>query len=312
MIARLAVVLALLASVLAQYVFPDVPVYQYGWYSVIIAALFVIALLQSRIKKASNEPLDAVAMIFIRIGMGLVALAGIANGLLAPAPATSIASPGTALPIAALHGTVDFPLVSNADGAGAQPVLLQGGKNIPLCIGRARIIGSFEVWCLPREVLTVQAFDTNGAHLTITQPAGAAFLSPVLLLAERQSIANMLLPYDTFAIPAAHRIVNVVFFDARHAATLRNTNLGQSALLFAVDDETGRPLSHSIRLATSGERIPIGGVQLSGTAFMYPALRVVPVPMPFLVLAGIVAIVLGMLLYIRSRGFYVSKSKNII
>jgi len=298
MIVRLIILLALLASVLVQYGIPDVPLYQYGWYSVLIAALFGIALLQSRTRKESTGQ-NAVSILLIRFGMGLIALAGIANGLFAPSAATAIASPGTALPVSPLNGTVNFPLVRS--DTNLQPTLMQGNTDIPLCGGRARIIGSFEVWCTPRDVVAVQAFDPKNARLTITQPTGSAFLSPVLLLVGRQTIENMSLPYDTFALPAAHRIVTVVFFDARHAAILRNARVDQPAILFAVDDETGRPLSHAIRMVQTGTPVAVGGVQLIGTALKYPALRIVPVPKPLVVLGGIVAIALGMLLHIRSQ-----------
>jgi len=288
MIARTTVLLALLASVLVQYVIPDKPVYQYGWYSVAIAALFVIALFQSK-STAKNIWTSGIAV--LRIGIGLIALAGVANGLLAPSPQTVIGAPGTTVPVADLHGSLQF----SSELPNANAVFATGAK---LC-GALHVIGSFEVWCEPRDVVSVQAFDANGAHLTVTQPNGLAFLSPVLLFIAKQTIAGIPLPYDSFAIPAAHRIVNAVYFDARHAAALRGITTGEPAVLFAVDDDANQPLPNSIDLARPGERIAIGGVQLSAQFSQYPAVRIAPVPLPLLVFFGLLGIGLGMFLHIR-------------
>src|SRR5579864_2502526 len=108
--------------------------------------------------------------------MGLIALAGIANGLLAPAPQTIVGAPGATISAADLRGALQF----SENTVNPNVVFVNGAQQTPLC-GALHVLGSFEVWCEPRDVVSVQAFDASGARLTITQPSGTAFLSPVLL-----------------------------------------------------------------------------------------------------------------------------------
>ena len=63
---------------------------------------------------------------------------------------------------------------------------------------------------MPRNVVYVEARDPRGNRLTITQPTGTVFLSPVLLMQHRQTIAGMDLPFDSFNVPAARRVVKAV------------------------------------------------------------------------------------------------------
>src|SRR5581483_2184922 len=138
-----------------------------------------------------------------------------------------------------------------------------------------------------RDVVYVEARDLTGDRLTITQPAGSVFLSPVLLMQQTQTIAGLTLPFDSFALPAAHRVAKAVLFSAQQAATLRGLSgsAPAPAVLFAVDDESGRPLPHAIAIARDGASVVAGGLRFHATVLQYPAVHIAAAP----ALAAVVA-----------------------
>jgi hypothetical protein len=122
------------------------------------------------------------------------------------------------------------------------------------------------------------------------------------LMQHRQTIAGMDLPFDSFNVPAARRVVKAVMFTPAQAAMLlRNgARLGEPAVLFAVDDENDRPLKNGIGLSAGGRPMRAGGLILRGYVADYPALEAVAIPNIFatafgtlLVLGGAVALLAG-------------------
>jgi hypothetical protein len=110
------------------------------------------------------------------------------------------------------------------------------------------------------------------------------------------------LPFDAFAVPAAHRNVKAVLFTAQQAAMLHPMAGAQAqAVLFAVDDEDDRPLPGAIALARDGETVDIGGLHLRAAAFSYPAIEFVAVPSLVAVVLGALAIAGGFLLKKEAR-----------
>jgi hypothetical protein len=108
------------------------------------------------------------------------------------------------------------------------------------------------------------------------------------------------LPFDSFNVPAAHRVVKAVLFTSAQAAMLLHGagRPGESAVLFAVDDENDRPLPHAIALSAGGQTVSAGGLLLRGTVATYPSVEVVSAPNSvvtamgtLLALAGLVALV---------------------
>ena len=111
----------------------------------------------------------------------------------------------------------------------------------------------------------------------------------------------MELPYDSFSVPAARRIVKAVMFTPGQAAMLLHggAKTGEAAVLFAVDDENERPLSNAIALSAGGRAVRVGGLSLRATVESYPAVEVVAAPNMLatafgtaLVLGGILALIL--------------------
>jgi hypothetical protein len=292
-----------LAVVACELLFPGRDFYHYGWFNVALAALVVACLIAVRKPfRAAKSVRSRLGILAIAFGAGIAGFAGVASGLLAPDNRVVVGAPGANVRVDELGGTLAFPLQT----AGAAPldvVLTRSGR--ATAIGATgRNIGTFYLRQVPRDVVYVEAADRRGASLTVTQPNGATFLSPVLMMQQRQKIpdTNLDLPFDAFAVPAAHRNVKAVLFTAQQAAMLHPTaGVQAQAVLFAVDDEDDRPLPGAIALARDGETVDVGGLHLRAGAFRYPAIEFVAVPSLVAVVLGALAIVGGFFLKSEAR-----------
>jgi hypothetical protein len=275
-----------------QAVVPGRDFYHTGWYSVALVALAVWTLLSVRGGMRSVASSRARAgIVLCAFGVGAIAFTGIASGLLGPDTHTVVGAPGSTVPLQEIGGTLVFPL-TQADS----PVMLErGGRAQP--IEQQRYTSTALLRTAPRTVVAIDASDARGAHLTMTQPTGSAFLSPVLLMQQHQSIANMDAPYDSFALPAAHLIVKAVLFSAREAASMPAlAALPGAAVLFYLGDDTGTPIPHGIGVAHDGQSIVLGGVRLRPSVLTYPAIEVISIPDLVVMTSGLIAILVGALL----------------
>lgn len=293
--------LIVVAAVLAELAFPGRDVYHAGWFNLTLLAIACACALTARRQIARAEGVRArAAILAVACGAAVAALAGAASGLLAPDNRTVVAAPGARVPLDDFGGVLDFPTVASDAGSGAAfagAVVLERSGRGPLTVGeRGRNAGSFVLRTVARQVVYVEARDLRGGRLTITQPSGSSFLSPVLLMQQRQSIAGFDLPFDSFAVPAAHRDVKAVLFDAQQAATLRPMAgiAPAPAVLFAVDDQNDRPLPHSIELARDGSTVAVGGLLLHAAVLAYPAVEIVAAPALPAVVAGAVLVLGGL------------------
>ena len=277
---RAAVLTALVVlGVIVEIVVPNRAVYHAGWYNVAIAALAVWAIVSTR-----RTPL-------IAFGVGAIAFAGVASGLLGPDTRVVVGAPDTSVHVDEAGGSLAFP------GAQADPDvrLVRGASAQP--IGARRYTATALLRSVSRTVVAVDVSDARGAHLTITQPTGSAFLSPVLLMQNVQTIAGLDLPYDTFAVPAAHRIVKAVLFSAAQAASLPGlAGAHGPVVLFDLEDDTGAAIPRGIGIAPDGGSITLGGLRLDPRVFDYPAIEVTSIPDLAVVGAGLLAIFIGVLL----------------
>jgi hypothetical protein len=285
--------LVVVGAVALEILLPGQAVYHAGWYNVAIGAAVAVALIAGRrLFRRANSPRARIAVAAVALGVGIAGFAGIASGLLAPDNQTVIGAPGERVPVESL-GVLAFPLTSTDAGTTGSVTLVRrfGG---PIAIGeRARNAGNFILWTISRSVAYVEARDLRGNRLTITQPEGASFLSPVLMLEHRQTIAGIDLPFDSFNVPAARRVVKAVMFTPAQAAMLLHGGMeaGEPAVLFAVDDENERPLPHAIVISAGGRAARAGGLSLRADVTGYPAVEVVAAP-------DLVATVFGTLLVI--------------
>jgi hypothetical protein len=284
--------MAVVVAVAIQIALPGKSLYHAGWYNVALGGLVVVTVVAGRRHlrraKAPRARWATIAMLF---GAVIVGFAGVLSGLFAPDNQTFVGAPGQRIHVESL-GTLSFPLASI--GATETSVSLERPLHGKVEVGeRPSDAGSFVLRTLPRDVAWVEARDPRGNRLTVTQPTGAAFLSPVLLMEHRQTIAGMDLPFDSFNVPAARRIVKAVLFSSSQAAVLTRglASSGDAAVLFAVDDANERPLPNAIALSTGGKAVSVGGLSLRAVVAQYPAVEVVAAP-------NLVATILGGLLVV--------------
>ncbi|MDQ2873053.1 MAG: hypothetical protein M3R35_08005 [Candidatus Eremiobacteraeota bacterium] len=285
----LVAIAAAILAVLAQDVAPGRPVYHAGWYNVLIAALIVYAL--ARFRRARRAVPGAAALALLCAGGAIVAFTGVANGLLGPDTQTVIGSPGASIRNGDVNGSFDFPLAQN----GSSVVLHRGRSTLAVGPSGRRYSGGFVFWQTPRTVVYVEAFDTHGGHLTITQPTNATFLSPVLLMEQTTSITGMQVPVDTFSVPAVRRVVKAVLFSPQQAAQLHSTPAitGSAAVLFAVSDQNDRILPGGIGIVRNGAVRTLAGLRLRAATGTYPALVVASAPNLPILIAGLLAALAG-------------------
>jgi hypothetical protein len=274
-----------LAIVACEIFFPGHDLYHKGWFNVALAALVVAGIV------AARAPFRAAAGVRARVGIAAIAcgtaiagFAGVTSGLLAPDNRTVVGAPGANVVVDDLGGTLSFPLKVSKDGGNQEVLLVRDGRATP--IGTSpRDVGSFVLRQIPRDVVSVEATDRHGASLTVTQPSGTTFLSPVLMMEQRQKIpqTNLNVPFDAFAVPAAHRNVKAVLFTPQQAAMLHPAAGRQTAeVLFAVDDEDDRPIPNAIAMAQDGDTVDVGGLRLRAALFSYPAIEYIAVVAGFI------------------------------
>jgi hypothetical protein len=230
------------------------------------------------------------------LGAAIVAFAGLASGLLGPDTATIVGTPGTVTPIPALGaaaavGPADAETI--ARGASGVGLRRRGAAEIGLAGGARRILGESLVYLTPRPAAYVEAADGRGAHLTVTQPTNASFLSPVLLFRDRQRIGTISVPLDTFATPSLHRVFRALYFTPAELAEFRHAaaEVHVPALVLTASDDAGKPLG--ITLAPSGSEVELADARVRVTLGTYPALAIAAAPEPWALLAGLVLFVGG-------------------
>lgn len=283
------------AAVLLQLFLPDRAIWHQGWYSVALVGLVALLALRTRAALAKARTGSGPAILALAFGGAALAFGGIASGLLAPDPQQIVGAPGSAVPVADVGGSIDFATLQSGD----PPALAVPGSAL-LPIASQRYTADFVLQATPRTVIGVDARDGKNAHLTITQPTGSAFSSPVLLMQQTQRISGLDLPFDTFAVPAAHRIVNVVLFSPQQVALMSGiSGPPRSVVLFAVDDETDRPLPHAIRLANDGQTVAVGGLRLRARVLRYPAVEIEAIPSIPALGIGFAALAVGVGLFVR-------------
>lgn len=281
--------------VLAQDVYPGAAVYHAGWYNALDIALFVLAAWQLRsLRKTHAQVFSALAA--AAFGGAIVVFAGVSSGLMGPDTHTVVGAPGATVRDADAGGSFVFPLSGNT-------IVFQRGRFSAAVGSGRRYTGGFILWEQPRTVVHIDAADLRGAHLTITQPTNASFLSPVLLMEQTTVIDGMDVRFDSFSVPAVSRNVKAVLFTEQQAAQLRagSAIIGQPAILFAVADSKDRVLPQGIGMSPPGVEKTLGGLRLTASIETYPAVVVASAPYwPILVLGLLVTIAAALRLRART------------
>jgi hypothetical protein len=282
---------------LAQDVVPARDWY-HGWqYIVVLAIAIAIMLGYAWTARGGADGRAGQRLAVALVGAIVVAATGLLSGLIGPDTVTIVGTPGTVVPVpdlgaAAFFGEVDAPQFARGDAgitlrrrdAGPQDV---GARPVP--------IGLSVVFAQPRVAAFVTARDARGARLTVTQPTNPSFLSPVLLFRQTQAIHDRTFPLDTFAVPAAHRIVRVLYFSpADLAAFGRAPAVGATndpAAVLSIADDNGAP--QGIAMAQSGHEITAAGIHLTIDLGTYPVLEVASAPQLQTMLGGLLLFILG-------------------
>jgi hypothetical protein len=285
--------------VLAQDVYPQTPLYHTWQYALALVIALVVVIAYANGARRGEDGVAGRRLLVAAAGAAIVTVAGLASGLLGPDSASVVGTPGTVVPVPALGAAAFFGAVdADALARGGAGVTLRRRNAADVVLGPSgrRVTGESLVYLEPRPAAYAEAFDRNGAHLTVTQPTSTSFLSPVLLFRDHQRIGAFDVPFDTFAVPARHRVVRAIYFTPAqlrtftHAAAL---DASQPALIVTVSDDAGKELG--ITLAASGQTVELGGVRVRATLGTYPALAVAAAPPTWALAAGIALFAAGII-----------------
>jgi hypothetical protein len=287
-----------LALVLAQDVFPAWSGFHTWQYAgLLVLCGFVVTAYALAARKGDDREVGA-RLVVAMIGALVVAAAGLASGLLGPDTETVARAPGTVVPLPDLGAAAFF-----ADaGAGSiergnahVELRRRDGGSFDLGPAERRFIGATELELRSQVAAYVEARDSRGERLTVTQPTNPAFLSPVLLFPEAVPIAGQMLPADSFATPAIHRQIKAFYFSKSATAAAQARGFaGKAAVLFAVDDDREHLLPSGIGFVESGGDVTLGGVRLLMTLGTYPVLIISAVPYPPALWLGLATFVAGL------------------
>ena len=303
-IAAIAAAAAIVSGVLAQVAFPGwhgFHVWQYAA-ALVIAATIVVAYVREA-RRGDDGDLGRRAIVPF-IGALVLAIAGLASGLLGPDVDTVSRAPGIVAPLPGIGVAAFFPIADAAtieNGSASIELRRRGGPSVVLGPSGRTILGASSIRSFEKTAAYVDARDAAGNHLTITQPTNPSFLSPILFFPQTLAVAGKVLPTDAFAVPAARRQVKA-FFIAKGDAAIAHAHgiAGRASVLFVVDDDTGHLVPGAIGIAPSGTEVRVGGLRLRAAVGEYPALEIASIPPPIAVGIGL-AIVLAGLAYAFAR-----------
>ena len=287
-----------LALVAAQDVVPAFEPFHQWQYALALAILAWVLCAYAAGALRGSDGSDGKAVGLAVVGALVVLAAGLASGLLGPDTTRVVRAPGTVAPLpdvrgAAFFGSADAAAIERGD---ASVVLRRRShKDIVVTPGERKFLGASVLLLEPRSAAYIEATDAAGNRLTITQPSGPSFLSPVLLFRDEQMIAGATHRIDAFTLPARRRVFKVVYFSAAQLTAVRPTSerVAGPALLYAASDaQTGRPLG--IILGASGVPVRLADVRLRAVLGSSPALVIASAPHPYALFVGIALFVIGL------------------
>jgi hypothetical protein len=267
-----------IAATLAQDVVPGLDAY-HGWQYATGLAFAAIVLIAALWRALRSGRAGDRRFAFALAGALTVTIGGLASGLLGPDTITVRGTPGTVTPVpdlgvAAFFGQTDAAGI--AAGSAAITLRSRSAAAVDIVPGHP-IYGSMSVeYLIPAPAAFVDAHDAHGNHLTITQPQGAAFLSPILLFPNEQPIHGQSFPIDTFAVPAFSRVVRTLYFGVAEEKIFPNANFKGPVVLFSMSGDDGA--QGGISIAQSQKPVTLGGITLEATIGTYPRLAVASAP----------------------------------
>ncbi len=201
----------------------------------------------------------------------------------APGQATSV-MPGASV-------FVDYPAAADAmfvPGAALVPVaVVAGNTRSELNDGDQMKVGQYVLRAEAGPMAKVRATSPSGGRVTVTQPQGAAFVSPYLLFPARNGAQRL----DLFAVPPLHRTVNVVYYDS-YRDDSRHISIPSPFVIVQVAEENGGELFRGATV--SGKTIHGGGVNLTFLIGRYPLVMLGSAPATLPYIAGLLMLVAGL------------------
>lgn len=298
-VAALGIAAIAIALVLAQDLYPATPLYHTWQYALALTLGLAVLGAYANGARRGDDGVRGRRLLAAMAGAATVAAAGLASGLLGPDTVVIAGTPGTVAPIPAL-GAAAFFSAADADaiarGAGTVTLRRRNAAAIVLQPAARRLLGESLVYLELRPAAYVDVSDARGAHLTITQPTNASFLSPVLLFAARQRIGAVEVPLDTFATPARHLSVRALYFTPKDLAQFGRAGApaagARPALVLSAADDRGNP--KGMTLASSGGEVSLGGLRVHVTLGTYPALAIAAAPPAWVLIGGIALFLAGL------------------
>jgi hypothetical protein len=295
-IAALAVGAIAIALVVAQDIAPRTPLYHTWQYALALSiALAVVLAYANGVRRGDDGGVGKRSLVACA-GAVITIVAGLAAGVLGPDTAVVTGTPGTVTPIPALGAAAFFAQADPSTIArGDAGITLRRKDRSSLDVGdRGRPFGESLLYREPRPAAFVEAWDSRGAHLTITQPTNASFLSPVLLFGLQQRIGAFDVPYDSFATPAQHRMFHALYYTPKDLAALPRAvpDVTHPAVILYASDDRGGQLG--ITFVQSGQDVTLAGVRVRVTIGTYPALAIASAPPLWTLVAGIALFIAGL------------------
>ncbi len=318
MSARVAALLAtagIVVLVAAQLIVPGWPGYHAWQYFAAIVICSTVVLAYIREARRGTDGDTGRRLVVSMLGGLVLAVAGLASGLLGPDTETVQRAPGSVAPLPAAGAAAFFPVADAATVAARSATIdvrRRNGASFALPPGSRRVVGALNLRPVERTAAYVDVRDSAGNHLTITQPTNPAFLSPVLFFPQSLVVAGKRLPADGFAVPAMHRRIKALYIASGTEGLSQAHALGGgSGVLVVVDDDDGRLVPGGIAIVPEGREIRIGGLRVRVAVGTYPSLELAAVPLPAALWLGGAMLAAGLVYALPRPARVVSSMKNV-
>lgn len=240
------------------------------------------------------------------VGIAVMGLTALYVGLTGDDTQTLARGPGQVVHVGG-DTVVHFPIATAAqvrDGSAVLDVVGRGS----LPPGGRSYAGSSVLISEMHPAAYIEAYDRHGRHLTVTQPQGNAFLSPILLFPGHERLRDRSYPTDVFALPSLSRTIEAFYFSPNDVATLQHASLpaGDPAVLVALTNSDHKLVPGGIGFLPQGVPTSIGDVRLTASIGRYPVLVVASAPWPPLLIGGVALTALGIALRLRKRAMALS------
>ncbi len=266
----------------------------HGWVLDLAVALSGTFALASALASVAARLMHERCAAIASIGGAMLAAAFIYADIVAGAPARVASAPGQVyVPASDARVAIDFPEVNGVDEVPFWPeavTVRDGDRVMQLAPDDAIRAGPFVFTAVRWPIARVRASDMRARPATVTQPNGAAFLSPFLTFPEIDTDGR---PVDYFSVPPLHRDVGVKFFNG-----LPSRGITVPFLVLQIREENGATLYDGV--AVDRRPIASSGLRLEFALGTYPSVIATGAAPIWLCALGIALVVGGFVGYALS------------